>query len=72
VVALPAGDYPVFAGVAVVHAADPELSARQKREILINWEVEAAHLQESEAEGFDGGEASLLADIKKALIEISD
>ncbi len=50
---------------------DSTLDASQKLAILKNWEAEATHLQESEAEGFSGGENSLLADIKQAVIELS-
>lgn len=49
---------------------DTALSDTQKLEILRHWEAEAVQLQESEAEGFAGGEKSLLADIKKAEREI--
>jgi hypothetical protein len=49
---------------------DETLSDSQKREILEHWEAEAVRLQESEAEGFTGGERTALADIKKALKEL--
>lgn len=49
---------------------DDSLDDAKKREILEHWEAEAVELQESEAEGFSGGERSLLADIKKALQEL--
>ena len=42
-------------------------SNAQKREILESWEAEAIHLQESESEGFGGGERSQLDDVKRAL-----
>ena len=46
---------------------DESLDKPQKREILVSWAAEAIHLHESEAEGFDGGEKSLLPEIKNAL-----
>ncbi len=45
---------------------DASLEPRQKLAVLTNWEAEATHLQESTAEGFSGGEDSLLAEIKAA------
>jgi hypothetical protein len=49
---------------------DPRLSAQQKLEVLEHWEAEAVQMQESEAEGLDGGEKSRLAEIKRAIREL--
>jgi hypothetical protein len=49
---------------------DGSLDDAQKLEILSHWEAEAVELQESEGEGMDGGEKSLLDDIKRALAEL--
>lgn len=49
---------------------DNALNDKQKLEILKHWEAEAVELQQSEAEGFDGGERSLLAEIKRAMLEL--
>ncbi len=50
---------------------DEALDAQQKLDILRTWENEAAHLQESEAGGLEGGEPSLLREIKQAIRELS-
>lgn len=49
---------------------DSSLNDKQKLEILQHWEAEAVQLQESEGEGFSGGERSLLAEIKRAMREL--
>jgi len=49
---------------------DDTLNRRQKLEILTHWESEAVQLQASEAEGFAGGERSLLDEIKQALDDL--
>jgi hypothetical protein len=49
---------------------DESLDDSQKLEILSHWEAEAVQLQESEAEGFDGGEKSLLSEIKRAIADL--
>lgn len=46
---------------------DSSLSLQQKRELLERWEVDAIRLQESESEGFGGGERSRLDAVKRAL-----
>lgn len=46
---------------------DGELSFEEKVNVLKQWEAEAVHMQESSAEGFDGGERSQLDDAIKAL-----
>lgn len=48
----------------------PDFSTDQKREILKSWERDAIRLQESEAEGFMGGERSQLDAIERALESI--
>ena len=48
-------------------AQDKSLDKPQKLEILESWAAEAIHLQESEAEGFDGREKSLLSEINNVL-----
>ncbi len=47
--------------------ADDSLTNERKREVLERWRAEAVHLQESEAEGFLGGENSMLDQIAAAL-----
>jgi hypothetical protein len=49
---------------------DDSLDRSQKLEILTHWESEAVQLQESEAEGFGGGERSLLGEIKRAIADL--
>jgi hypothetical protein len=49
---------------------DESLDDSQKLEILSHWEAEAVQLQESEGEGFDGGEKSLLSEIKRAIADL--
>lgn len=51
--------------------ADEALSVAEKREVLRQWESEAIHLQESDAEGFGGGERSQLDEIVNALASLS-
>jgi hypothetical protein len=51
---------------------DEALDDAQKLEILSHWEAEAVQLQESEGEGMDGGEQSLLGEIKQAIAELSE
>ncbi|MGH8194124.1 MAG: hypothetical protein ACREQ8_06970 [Woeseiaceae bacterium] len=51
---------------------DSGLNDRQKLEVLRHWEAEAVQLQESEAEGMGGGERSLLAEIKRAMREVTE
>jgi len=46
---------------------DTSLNHAQKRKVLLSWEAEAIHMQESDAEGFSGGEHSHLDDIVCAL-----
>ena len=46
---------------------DDSLTCEQKISILKFWESEAIHIQESEAEGFQGGETSKLDTIKQAI-----
>lgn len=46
---------------------DEALTEAQKLEILSHWEAEAVQLQTSEGEGMEGGERSLLGDIKQAI-----
>lgn len=46
---------------------DDALTDNEKRMILIAWKSEAVHMQTSEAEGFEGGENSLLDSIESAL-----
>ena len=47
------------------------LTKSQKREVLLHWQAEAIHLQESDAEGFNGGERSRLDDIIRAIETLS-
>lgn len=47
--------------------ADTTLDDARKLELLRRWEADAVHLQESEAEGLDGGEPSLLDQVKRAI-----
>lgn len=49
---------------------DEGLSREQQLEILQIWKAEAIHMQESTAEGFDGGERSRLDEVAKALHEL--
>lgn len=49
---------------------DDSLSTEHKLEVLRHWEAEAVHLQESEAEGLVGGEASLLDQVKAAIASL--
>jgi hypothetical protein len=49
---------------------DDRLSREQKREVLERWEAQAIHMQESDGEGFGGGERSHLDDIKRALDQL--
>lgn len=51
--------------------ADEALSIAQKQELLREWESEAIHLQESDAEGFGGGERSQLDEIVSALAKLT-
>jgi hypothetical protein len=51
---------------------DPSLNERQKLEILEHWEAEAVQLQDSEAEGLDGGEKSHLGEIKRAIRDLKE
>jgi hypothetical protein len=51
---------------------DGTLEPGQKLEILTHWEAEAIELQESEGEGFGGGERSLLTEIKDAIADLRD
>jgi hypothetical protein len=51
---------------------DGTLDDSQKLEILTHWEAEAVQLQESEAEGFGGGERSFLTEIKDAIADLKD
>ena len=46
---------------------DNRLTMEEKREVLQRWKAEAIHMQESTAEGFDGGERSHLEEIVEAL-----
>lgn len=46
---------------------DETLTHEQKREVLLSWEADAIHLQESAAEGFAGGERSELDEVMQAL-----
>ncbi|MFO7724750.1 MAG: hypothetical protein R6V45_04290 [Oceanipulchritudo sp.] len=50
---------------------DSSLSREQKHEILKSWERDAIRLQESEAEGFSGGERSRLDAVVSALEKLS-
>ena len=49
---------------------DEGLSCEEKIKVLQQWKAEAIHMQESTAEGFDGGEQSQLDDVTKALHEL--
>lgn len=49
---------------------DKNLSREEKIEILQRWKAEAIHMQESSAEGFDGGEPSHLDEVARALHEL--
>ena len=49
---------------------DEKLSHEEKAEVLKKWKAEAIHMQESAAEGFDGGERSHLDEVTKALREL--
>jgi hypothetical protein len=51
---------------------DTCLDTAQKLEILSHWEAEAIELQESESEGFGGGERSMLSDIKRAIGQLKE
>lgn len=46
---------------------DDTFTDDEKRMILIAWKSEAIYMQKSEAEGFEGGENSLLDSIESAL-----
>ena len=46
---------------------DDSLTDEQKRDVLVSWENEAIHMQDSVAEGFQGGESSHLDQVKQAL-----
>ena len=50
--------------------ADDSLTRSRKLDILLQWQAEAIHMQESDAEGFDGGERSHLDDINRILEKI--
>jgi hypothetical protein len=43
------------------------LTKSQKREVLLRWKAEAVHMQESDAEGFGGGERSRIDEITQAI-----
>jgi hypothetical protein len=47
------------------------LTDSQKRDILLRWRAEAIHMQESEAEGFGGGERSRIDDIICAIEKLA-
>jgi hypothetical protein len=49
---------------------DASLDDAQKLQILSHWEAEAVQLQESEGEGMEGGEKSLLSEVKRAIAEL--
>lgn len=49
---------------------DVKLSREEKVDVLKKWKAEAIHMQESTAEGFDGGERSHLDEVAKALHEL--
>jgi len=49
---------------------DPDLGLDEKIARLEAMEAEAIHMQESDAEGFGGGERSHLDDIKEALDQL--
>ena len=46
---------------------DDSLTKDQKRQVLESWEADAIRLQDSEAEGFAGGERSQLDAVMDAL-----
>ena len=46
---------------------DESKTESEKHQILNAWKSEAIHLQESEAEGFEGGENSRLDSVEKAI-----
>ncbi len=50
--------------------ADRSLSVRQKRAVLKHWHTDAVRMEESEAEGFDGGEPSMLEQVTAALRDV--
>jgi hypothetical protein len=52
--------------------SDATLTNAKKREILERWKAEAVHMQESDAEGFNGGERSHLDEITAALEQLKD
>lgn len=51
--------------------SEASLTGEQKRAILESWERDAIHLQESEAEGFNGGEGSRLDAVVSALEKLA-
>jgi len=51
---------------------DSSLGRKEKISLLEELEAEAIHMQESDAEGFAGGERSHLDDIKRALDQLKD
>jgi hypothetical protein len=50
---------------------DPELSLRNKIEILCRWAYDAAELAVAEEEGMDGGEAPDMSAVLKALDQVT-
>ncbi|HVS61860.1 MAG TPA: hypothetical protein VMT85_00015 [Thermoanaerobaculia bacterium] len=60
----------VFASPAAL-VADDRLDREQKLDILRRWEYGASELSVAEEEGMGGGEPSNLAEISKALAELS-
>ncbi|HKJ90202.1 MAG TPA: hypothetical protein VJ960_03655 [Oceanipulchritudo sp.] len=50
---------------------EASLTKDQKQAILESWESDAIHLQESEAEGFSGGEGSRLDAVVSALKKLT-
>jgi len=52
--------------------ADNRLSQETKRSILEDWKNQAIHMQESDAEGFGGGEGSRLDEIEECLKALPD
>jgi len=49
---------------------EDKLSKQEKIKVLGQWEQDARLIQVAEEESMGGGEASMLADVRKALMEI--
>ncbi|MBL8558826.1 MAG: hypothetical protein JNM47_08915 [Hyphomonadaceae bacterium] len=66
ILANPAAEYAAPSEVLT----DERLTGAQKKTVLAEWELDAARLEESVAEGMGGGEANKLMEVKKARLAL--